>query len=119
MRNLVILLCLLLASCTLDNAIRAANTAAELGDRVEKTLAETYKKEQVDAIDHSENVEQAKLAVSEIRKKYAPAWAAYSAFHRAWLALRGVILAVQAGQDGDLNAALVALVAAQKGLIVP
>lgn len=117
--GMLCMLALLLSACTIDNAIRIANTAADIGDKVQAHLAESYKAEQEAAVDVARSREGAEAAVKLIRQKFAPYWDAYRKFRQAWLILADTINAVRAGQDRDIAGALTALIDAERILVSP
>ncbi len=87
-----------LASCThaLDGAVVAANSAAELGDRTERILADAYRREQDACISDTDREPEALLCVHTTRARYRTAWRAYDDFRKAWLATTAAVQAAQA-----------------------
>ena len=90
---------------TLTIAVRTANTTADLMDAAQTVLADTYKAEQIAAVDAASSADGAKAAVAAIRARYAPAWAAHRAARHTWLSFAATIEGRKLGHYTDTEIA--------------
>lgn len=112
-----LLLCLFLTACTIDTAVRTANAAAELGDRVEAVMATEYKSEQQAVVDSATSLDTGKVALQAVRDRWSSAWKAYTAFRKAWLVLADAINQAKAGKEVDIPTAILNLLEAESFLV--
>ena len=86
---------------TLALATRTANGTADVMDRGQAILAESYEAEQRAAVDAATSEAEAKAAVATIRARYKPAWEAYRSLRHLWLAFAATIEGRKLGRYDD------------------
>ena len=123
MGKLIILIgiALVVAGCVpsqIKAATMTANSIASFADATHDVLAFQYKSEQEECVHSAQKKEEAEFCVSDVRKRYKPAWDFYKKLRRAWILLGSAIQAAKnIGDPNDprLVPALAEVVKAQKG----
>ncbi len=118
---LLVGLMLIVAGCLpsqLKTATLTANSIATFADATHDVLAFQYKSEQEECVQSATKKEEAIFCVSDVRKKYKPAWDYYKRLRRAWILLGSAIQAAKIMKDPNdprLIPALAEVVKAQEG----
>lgn len=118
---LLVGLALIVAGCLpsqVKTATLTANSIAAFADATHDVLAFQYKSEQEDCVHSATEKAQAVACVTDVRKRYAPAWSYYKKLRRAWIMLASAIQSAKIIKDPNdprIIPALADVVKAQDG----
>jgi len=86
---------LLIAAGCLPSQIKAAtltaNSISTFADATHEVLSFNYQQDQEECVNKAKEKEEAVACVTEVRKKYKPAWAYYRSLRTSWLILASAI----------------------------